>query len=95
MYPIAMQIRTPVCHAVPAALKGEKMNRNRSAARLTGTETRSSGLALPFPEWMLSMSLPTSTFPMTTKITEMTGSHVKKADAHVLTCSTSDMYLLK
>ena len=92
---MAIQIRTPVCHAVPVGLNRENMNRNRIAARLIGTETRSSGLALPFLERILSMSLPTSTFPMTTKITEMTGSHVKKIDAHVLTCSTSDMYLLK
>ena len=32
---------------------------------------------------------------MTTKITEITGSQVKKAEAQVLMCSTSDMYLLK
>ena len=60
-----------------------------------GTDTRSRGLALPFLERMPSISRPTRTLPMTTKMTEITGSQVKKAEAQELMWSTSDIYLLK
>ena len=90
-----MQISAPTCQFVPVELYGENTNRNKSARSEIGSEISSSGLALPFLDFSLSMSRPTRMLPSTTKMTEMTGSHVKNTLAQLLMCSTSDMYLLK
>ena len=90
-----MQMSAPVCHSVLVELYGENTNRNSSARRLMGTDTSSSGRALPFLDLMLSMRRPTRMLPITTKMTDITGSQVKNALAQELMWSTSVMYLLK
>ena len=74
---------------------GEITNRISSARKLMGTEISSSGRALPARDLLRSMSRPTMMLPSTTKMTEMTGSHLKNSLAQLLMFSTSVMYLLK